>query len=155
MAKIVECAWCGAECEGKYKSRRGEVFCSAAHRDASARAVKALRDQEEAQSSASVTKEDLAEVQKQVREWDVPVSAMTSSLVTITEYETGWEAVGDDGWRVKTETAAEALMAVQTRDARLAEAGTSSMTTIHWEPTTKSGLMVAEALCHRTTPLRR
>jgi hypothetical protein len=42
-----DCAWCGAEIESKPKpaprSRRGELFCCVAHRDASARAVRRLR----------------------------------------------------------------------------------------------------------------
>lgn len=42
-AESDECSWCGADIAGvPVRSRRGEVFCSKAHRDASARAVKAL-----------------------------------------------------------------------------------------------------------------
>ena len=41
-----DCAWCGAEIVNSKPpgSIRGEVFCSVAHRDASARAVKKLRE---------------------------------------------------------------------------------------------------------------
>ena len=44
------CAWCGAdiELERPPKSRRGEVFCSKSHRDASARAVRQLHEHHEA-----------------------------------------------------------------------------------------------------------
>lgn len=43
-----DCAWCGAEITDPNppKSVRGEKFCSRAHRDASARAVKNLRNKE-------------------------------------------------------------------------------------------------------------
>jgi hypothetical protein len=39
-----ECSWCGAGCLGQIRSRAGETFCSIAHRDASSRAVKRLRE---------------------------------------------------------------------------------------------------------------
>jgi len=46
LDELPECAWCGAEIDGKHPpgSVRGEVFCTRAHRDASARAVRVLLD---------------------------------------------------------------------------------------------------------------
>lgn len=148
----VDCSWCGAECEGRFKSTRGEVFCSAAHRDASARAVKALheRDADESRPSLAATVEDFAALREQVDKWDVPAPAMTVSSVTITEYEDCWVAADDDGtWQERAGTAAEALDAVKRRDTKRGEDGTSSVTTVTWAPKTKIGLMVAKALCHR------
>jgi hypothetical protein len=42
----IECDWCGADqaADGWKRDRIGGVFCSKAHRDASTRAVKALRE---------------------------------------------------------------------------------------------------------------
>ncbi len=46
----VDCAWCGGEVDLAARlitSKRGELFCSRAHRDASARAVRRLHKREE------------------------------------------------------------------------------------------------------------
>ena len=45
-AQLEDCSWCGAEVERSIapRSRAGELFCCRSHRDASARAVKRLRE---------------------------------------------------------------------------------------------------------------
>ena len=46
MTSPVECAWCGGEVDKPFPNRRGEDFCSAAHRSASGRALRSLQGAE-------------------------------------------------------------------------------------------------------------
>jgi len=40
---MIECSWCGAEIiDGSFPNRRGEIFCSKYHRQASNEALKRL-----------------------------------------------------------------------------------------------------------------
>ena len=34
-----DCAWCGGDCYTEFKNRRGEIFCSKSHRQASNKAL--------------------------------------------------------------------------------------------------------------------
>lgn len=60
MVALVECSWCGAECEGTFGDRRGDKFCTRSHRDASSRAVANLRAQERRQIHVELEPDDLS-----------------------------------------------------------------------------------------------
>lgn len=74
--------------------------------------------------------------------------------VIVTETERGWAVTRDGGPVYQFDTGAEALAAVKEHDALAAEQGTSTVSVITWEPTTRAGRLVVYALTGDRAVLR-